>query len=139
MEEKKFVLDVKFWLDVVMQWVEVCEELILMLELLDKGKKEQVGEKLKKVEEWIEKMKEKMIDILDREGNFDVFVLKIGDGVFEEFLKDVIVIYEGKQMLRCCVIVRCIIVKVYCFISRCFVQMWFKCFWRFFIFSINDL
>jgi hypothetical protein len=96
MEEKKFALDVKPWSVAAMQWAEACEELISMLELLDKGKKEQAGEKLKKAEEWIEKTKEKTIDTLDREGNPDAFAPKIGDGVFEEFLKDATAIYEGK-------------------------------------------
>lgn len=96
MDEKKFALDVEPWTMATMQWAKACEELISMLELLDKGKEKQAAEKLKKAEAWIEKTKEKTIDTLDREGNPDTYSPKVGDGVFEQFLEDATAIYEGK-------------------------------------------
>ncbi|KAK0392285.1 hypothetical protein NLU13_1781 [Sarocladium strictum] len=94
MEERKFAPDVKPWTTAAVQWAEACRDLISMLDLLDRGEEELAGERLESARQWVEKTKEKTVHTLDRDGNPDAYAPKIGDGVFEQFLKNATAIYE---------------------------------------------
>lgn len=93
MDMQGFASDVKPWSDAASQWAKACENLVDMLDALDKGNKEKADKKLEEAKKWIEMTKKKTVETLDREGNPDSYAPNVGDGLFQKFYNDTTSVY----------------------------------------------